>query len=460
VDDFLNWLVQGSLVAVATAVVLRVMATHRARVRYQVVSLALMLVAALPLIPLMLSSAGPAAETTIIDAPGAGVVALPTAWWTSGQLVTAAWAIWACVALGRVGWATIALRGLRRNCRRFPADVEAALASWTSVRAGGRHSRLMLSDEVASAAVLGYFRPVIAVAPAVVANLSNDDLDRIVIHEWAHVRRRDDLAQALQAALQIAAGWHPAVWWLDRRLRLEREMACDETVVDMTGSAKTYAACLTRLAGLRLQQRSPVPSLAAVSASNLRPRIMRLLAPRRASRRGVSAGAQVMLCSLAVCLGGFRFIGVDAVKVGQRVVEVAVPPATHPVQAAATAPASRVKTIARQASQRMPPARSAQRAPDAAPVSNESTAAAPVRAESPVASAAASPAPLPATAHPPAVGAVLPSGPPQSDERARTTRPWTTAADAGVAVGQTSQKAAVATAGFFTRFGKKVAASF
>ncbi len=458
-DDFLNWLVQGSLVAAAAAAVLRMMATHRARVRYRVVWLALILVAALPLVPFVLSIARPATDAAIGDEPGTSVVALPTAWWTSGLLVTIAWAMWTCVALGRVAWSAIALGRMRRNCRSFPADVEAGLASWTSVRALGRHARLMLSDDVGSAAVLGYFRPVIAVAPPVVANLANGDLDRIVIHEWAHVRRRDDLAQALQAALQIAAGWHPAVWWLDQRLHLEREMACDETVVDVTGSAKTYAACLTRLAALRVQQRSPVPALAALSASTLRPRIVRLLAPRRASNRGVSAGAYVMLCGLATFVGGFQFIGVEAVKVGRHVVDVAVAPVTHLVQSAPMAPAARAKTIARPASQRTaPPAR--QSAPDAAPVTNAPTATAPVNAESPVVSADVSPAPLAATAHRLSVTTVLPSAPPPSDERAKTTRPWTTAADAGVAVGQTSQKAAVATAGFFTRFGKRVASSF
>src|SRR5262245_48422318 len=227
------------------------MATQRARVRYRIVWLALILVAALPFIPFLLSAARPAAGGVPVDAPNSPVIALPTAWWTSGLLVASAWALWSCVAFGRVAWAVMALRRARRSCRRFPADVEAGLASWATVRTQGRRARLMVSDEVASAAVLGYWRPVIAVAPSVVGHLAADDLDRIVIHEWAHVRRRDDLAQALQAALQIAAGWHPAVWWLDRQLRLEREIACDETVVDVTGSAKTYeigrASCRERV---------------------------------------------------------------------------------------------------------------------------------------------------------------------------------------------------------------------
>src|SRR5262245_11634190 len=99
------------------------MAAHRARVRYRVVWLALILVAALPLIPFVLSIPRPVADAAIVDAPGTAVVALPTAWWTSGLFVTTAWTMWMCVALGRVAWAAIVLRRVRRSCRSFPDGV-------------------------------------------------------------------------------------------------------------------------------------------------------------------------------------------------------------------------------------------------------------------------------------------------------------------------------------------------
>ena len=98
---------------------------------------------------------------------------------------------------------------------------------------------------------MGCGSPVIAIAPALVQHLTADELDRVVIHEWAHVQRRDDLANVAQLVARVLAGWHPAVWWLDRRLQAERETACDEMAVALTGSSKVYAACLVKLAGLR-----------------------------------------------------------------------------------------------------------------------------------------------------------------------------------------------------------------
>ena len=91
----------------------------------------------------------------------------------------------------------------------------------------------------------------IAVAPSLVRTLDPDDLDRVLIHEWAHVQRRDDVVNILQVAVRIVAGWHPALWWIDRRLHLEREIACDEVAVAITGSPKSYAECLLKLSTLR-----------------------------------------------------------------------------------------------------------------------------------------------------------------------------------------------------------------
>ena len=86
--------------------------------------------------------------------------------------------------------------------------------------------------------MLGFGSPIIALAPRLLTELSAPDLDRVLVHEWAHVQRRDDLAQLVQHIVRAIAGWHPAVWWLERRLDFEREAACDEVAVDVTGSRK------------------------------------------------------------------------------------------------------------------------------------------------------------------------------------------------------------------------------
>ena len=90
----------------------------------------------------------------------------------------------------------------------------------------------MESRDVRAAAVLGFASPIIAVQPALLVHLTDAELDQVVVHEWAHVARRDALGTLVQRVVHVLAGWHPAVWFAMGRLRMEREMACDEVVVD------------------------------------------------------------------------------------------------------------------------------------------------------------------------------------------------------------------------------------
>src|SRR5690606_17886349 len=97
-------------------------------------------------------------------------------------------------------------------------------------------------------AFIGWGAPLIAISPAALAKLTDDELDQVVMHEQAHVRRRDDLALVAQRIAWALAGFHPAVWWLDRALTLEREVACDDWVLAHATAPKAYGACLVKLA--------------------------------------------------------------------------------------------------------------------------------------------------------------------------------------------------------------------
>ena len=245
--------------------------------------------------------------------PAAGPpIALPIAWWTSIELAIAFWIVWATVYAARLAAAATAIRRARRQCQECPAEVEERLPHWISVRASGRRTRLVLSTDIRTAAVLGCGSPVIAIAPALLTNLSDADLDRVVIHEWAHVQRRDDVMQLVQRLVRVVAGWHPAVWWLGRQLDLEREVACDEMAVAATGSARAYAACLTTLAALRLPPLRSLPAPAVVSSRGLRQRIVRILAahPVATTSTGcvLGVGAGVAISALALVVGNVRVV--------------------------------------------------------------------------------------------------------------------------------------------------------
>src|ERR687891_1536007 len=83
------------------------------------------------------------------------------------------------------------------------------------------------------------------------SGLSAQQLEAILAHELAHIRRHDYLVNLLQTLVETLLFYHPAVWWLSRRIRLEREHCCDDLAVSLCGDPYTYASALADLEQLR-----------------------------------------------------------------------------------------------------------------------------------------------------------------------------------------------------------------
>jgi bla regulator protein blaR1 len=309
-DDLLNWLWQGSVVAGASFIMLRVLEGAHANVRYVVCWAALLLVLVLPAFPSLPFTPAPAdvLPVTRNDA----IVSLPDTWWTSSPAMVVVWMAWASVGAVKFVSAVVALRRARRQSCAFPPRVESILCHWSRVRCAGRQATLVVSDAVTTAAVLGCGRPMIAVAPSLLTTLDAEQLDRVLIHEWTHVQRRDDLGHILQIVVRTVVGWHPAVWWLDRRLNIEREIACDEVTVAITGSPKSYAACLMTLANLKGSAPAMNAAPAVFTMSGLRARVTKILSPHPwiapVWARTIAAAIVVALCLLSAGVGGLRLV--------------------------------------------------------------------------------------------------------------------------------------------------------
>ena len=91
--------------------------------------------------------------------------------------------------------------------------------------------------------------------------LTPEQLEAILTHELAHVRRHDYLLNLLQTAAETLLFFHPAVWWISRRIRIERENCCDDLALAVTNDRLLYAQSLTRLEELRQQTATPRPAL-------------------------------------------------------------------------------------------------------------------------------------------------------------------------------------------------------
>ncbi len=457
-DILLNWIWQGAIVAIVAAAALGWLAQAPARIRFGVASAALAAVVALPIVPILRAAAAARVAPAFAAAPPPVAVALPAEWWTSDAIAIALGGAWLAIAAARLLIAAFALVRAGAAARPFPAGLEARLPAWRRVRASGRPARLVLSPRVATAAVVGVRAPVIAVAPALAAALDAAALDRVVIHEWAHVQRRDDRTNLLLAIAGTVAGWHPAAWWLQRRIRLEREIACDELAVSITGSPRAYASSLAAVADHALARRAWEGTLGVGASSGLRCRIERLLAGTSTHVSGswthVAFGTGAVPALVALVVGGLPLVATLGPST----------PAVDPI----AAPLVRLEIAARQAVPR------ARVLPTGAPWPEAASTPAvrwPAAAELASALPAEPPSSLPAApvtdAGPRALLAAVRIQPLDTppiamadEDAAGAPTPWGAAAGAGVAVGRGSRKAATATAEFFTRVGRSIADSF
>jgi beta-lactamase regulating signal transducer with metallopeptidase domain len=478
----LNWILQGVVLAVLAWALLRGWRFRNPQIRYSVWQLAQSLVALLPAVSIGWGLTSPsndvAAATVVQETP---VVTIPSSVIaTAGTAVMLAWVVWAIAQGARALAGLRALARLKSTCTPIDQDCERRLCHWNAVAATGRQARLVVSDRLQTAAVLGLRNPVIAISPQLLDALSDEDLDRVVLHEWAHVQRRDDWAGLLQVAIRMLAGFHPAIRWAARELHREREAACDHAAVSITGSPRAYAACLIRLAAVGLERTGPlVPAVR--SGSELSDRVLRLLHTPAAApswRSRAALGAALGFAALFVARAEFVTLSeysANSSSIEQRAA-VALnrsEPAAQIEPGIASVP---VPAVTSRRSARPPFADAAPRpAPHHAerkgvPLATDESPAEPPRV-APQAAAVARPGPpidqLSVTSGLPQLtaGAVAtvraPSALLDSDVGAPAEAPsWDVAVKAATSIGRGSQKAALSTAGYFTRFGKKLGGSF
>src|SRR5258708_20170297 len=106
---------------------------------------------------------------------------------------------------------------------------------------------LLVSDEIASPLAAGFLHPMIVMPERLLDQMDEPELDCVLLHERAHVARRDDWTNLMAGVATALFAFHPVALWILKRIEREREIACDDWVVAKTGSARRYAATLARL---------------------------------------------------------------------------------------------------------------------------------------------------------------------------------------------------------------------
>ena len=183
----------------------------------------------------------------------------------------APWMAWIVVAW-IAGVATMSIRALggwylaERLRREGTSAVPALLLNrfrMLQQRLGvSRRVRYMLSPRVTAPVVIGWIRPIILLPVAAITGLPMSQLELLVVHELAHIRRLDPFINLVLIAAETILFYHPAVWWVTRRVRIERENCCDDVSASLCGDAAGYAEALISLYEFVVCPHSWLPRLA------------------------------------------------------------------------------------------------------------------------------------------------------------------------------------------------------
>ena len=216
-------------------------------------------------------------------------------------VVVAVWLAGVSLLLVRMG------EGLWRVHRLYEAGLAAPASRWQEV-AARLASRVGLVDAVrvvesrlvGTPTVVGWMRPIILLPVAALANLTPAQVEAILAHELAHVRRRDYLVNLLQSLGETVLFHHPAVWWVSGRIRAEREHCCDDVALLVSRDRVGYASALVALEEWR--GREAAPALGATDGP-LGGRVRRILDRPAEPRPGMRRRFIAWALALALCAG-------------------------------------------------------------------------------------------------------------------------------------------------------------
>jgi beta-lactamase regulating signal transducer with metallopeptidase domain len=254
-ERLLNGVAEGLVIAMLAWFVLRVAGKQSSSVRFGVWFLALLSIAALPFVSV-------ASQQSVGGTFRSSMLTLPISW---AMALVSVWAAVAVALLTRVAAGLWRVVELRRSCAAVDLNTVDPSVSALIKEFGSRKVELCTSPRLQVPTAIGFFRPAVVLPEWTLREFSADELKSVVLHELAHLERRDDWTNLLQKVVRAVFFFHPAVWWVENRMTLEREMACDEQVLARMGNARTYAQCLVSMAEKSFMRRTLALAQAAVS---------------------------------------------------------------------------------------------------------------------------------------------------------------------------------------------------
>jgi beta-lactamase regulating signal transducer with metallopeptidase domain len=287
-NSFVSGLWQGLVLALGVGLCLRLVPRTTASVRFAIWTAVFAVLAVLPLVHV--SSLNPNGGVA-----GHGAVVHVDVRWSFA--IAAVWLLVSMARAMKLAMSAVRLRGIWKRAKPV-AGCDAVLSA-----AGIRRVEVCTSSDIDRPSVIGFFSPRILIPEELFDRLTTAEFGQIVLHEVGHLRRGDDWINLLQKLSLVVVPLNPVLIWIERRLCLERELACDDDVLRLTKAPKAYATCLTNLAEHRLGRRAAALSLGAwEKRSELARRVHSIL--RSGERMGRTQARVVMGVLVLGLLGG------------------------------------------------------------------------------------------------------------------------------------------------------------
>ncbi|NVJ23838.1 M56 family metallopeptidase [Myxococcus sp. AM011] len=216
--------------------------------------------------------------------------------------VVLAWVAGVGLSSGRLTAEWVQLRRLARRALPAPREWQERLDTLSRRLGLARAVRLLQSTEVDVPSTVGWLSPVVLLPVSTLSGLPTRQLEMVLAHELAHIRRHDFAVNLAQVVVETLFFYHPAVRWMSNVIRVEREHCCDDVAVSASGNSVSYARALTALEALRVLPSESSHAMSALGGS-LPERVRRLVspaAPRCSSRWVAGASVLTLVSSLAV----------------------------------------------------------------------------------------------------------------------------------------------------------------
>jgi len=305
----LNSLPEGLLIALFAGLMLRLLPRQNSGTRFAVWFMALLAVAALPIGGLLLVGGVTGGHSLPAASGMRPLITLPGPW---GLMLFLAWVLAVCLAMLRLAIGLWRLRALRRSCVAIDGTdldtvISTAIKKTVTDFSSSRSVTVAASERVSVPAAIGFFKPMIVIPVWALRELTPSELNIVLLHEFAHLRRGDAWTNLLQKIVRAIFFFQPAVWWIESRLSLEREMACDDQVLAEIANPRSYATCLIALLEKSVARRGWTMAQAVVHrAREASLRLAQILDVSRPDTRSVwkpalgLVGAFSLLCLMVV----------------------------------------------------------------------------------------------------------------------------------------------------------------